>query len=465
MMTKRSDVCGGWGLQHHQPRTRGAGFRYPRKSLPTIMLRPETKVRSYHRGATVAIVSACALVATACSTNATTSTSHLSESSGSSKAAPVSMFGGQLTVASNLATNQFTKFAKKRFGLTFTFDLTPDEDVATKQPLLLASGQYPDVIWDGSITQEDALKYGSEGVYVPLNKLLKRYAPHVWHVIRTVPGFKQDVTAPNGKIYALPSYNYCFHCDWTYEYYINIKDLNKYNLALPRTTSQFAQVLKVFKQHGLTPLTGSGANGGGYAEDVVTYLMNSFIPFNGGLGSTSANYLDVKKGKIIFAPSQPQWRNGLAYLHSLYMSGDFSKVVFTQQASAVTRLISEQQVGVVPNGAIETAIDGYGSPSSHYLDWIGMPPLRGPDGASYSAFNAGGGIGSLVFAITNKATRAQEVRIMKLLNYIWTAKGFLKYNLGSYVVPAKPGQTGACAGEGDLESEGRGDGLRHAQLP
>lgn len=382
-----------------------------------------------------AVVAVCSLVAA----GGAGSVASASPRAASKKPIAISMFGSIPGTVINIKTNWFTKYVERRFHVKFNWDLVADNDVATKQPVLLASGDYPAVIWQGSLSQTDVLKYGSQGVIVPLNGLLKKYAPNVWHQLHTIPGAMKDLTAPNGKIYALGGYNACFHCYWTYNYYINIKYLNEFGLSMPKTTAQFAHVLNVFKQHGLVPLTGSNpATGGGYAEDVVTYLMNAFIPYNGG-----TSYFDVKNGKAVFVPSQPQWKAGLEYIHRLYANGDFSKVALTQLSTQVESQILNQRVGVVPNGAIETAIPGYGSAKSHYLDWLKMQPLKGPKGLQSAAFS---GIGfGFNFAITNKATKAQEIAIMKLLNFIWTPKGTQMMDFGpsgKFWTPAKKGQDG-----------------------
>ena len=294
----------------------------------------------------------------------------------------VSMFGQMPESVANLSTNTFTKFAEKLSGLTFTFQTTPvadATDLTTKQGLLLASGQYPDVIWGGSISNADALKYGSEGVFLPLQNLIKKYAPNLWNNIQTIPGYKQAVTAPNGDIYSLPAYNYCPHCSWTYEDYINIDYLNKFGLSMPRTTAEFANVLNVFKQHGLTPLSGAIDT---YDSNPVQFLMNSFIPFDGDLATTTdENYVDVSNsGSVIFVPTQPQWKAGLEYIYSLFKNGDFTAEALTQQPSALTSQISQNTLGVFPSGADEVNIQNYGASSSNYLEWLAMPPLKGRAG-------------------------------------------------------------------------------------
>ena len=108
----------------------------------------------------------CALVVTGVGTGS--SGAAVNKASTSSAIPPVTMFGEMPATVVNLNTNTFTKFAEKLTGLTFVFDTTPASDLAdlqSKQGLVLASGDYPDVIWNGSITNAEALRYGTEDIY------------------------------------------------------------------------------------------------------------------------------------------------------------------------------------------------------------------------------------------------------------------------------------------------------------
>lgn len=334
----------------------------------------------------------------------------------------ISLFAGEPDNMVNVKTDLFTKYVEKHFHIKFTFDLVPSADVATKQSLVLNSGSYPAVIWGGSITQENALQYGSERIFVPLNKLLKRYAPNVWKSIQSVPGYKREVTAPNGQIYALPNVNYCLYCQYGVHDWVNIKYLQEFGLSMPKTTAQFANMLKVFKSHGLTPITGSPDMWNG---DTTAFLMNAFIPYQ-----ADGNYFDVNDGKLIFVPTQPQWRAGLEYIHSLYAKGYFSKTALTQPLAAVQELEAKQKVGVIPAGADDDFVNNFGQPGTHSGDWLTIPALTGPKGVRSAALSGEFEVGGLTFAITNKATKAQEVRIMKLLNFMYTPVGAEMYTFG-----------------------------------
>lgn len=401
---------------------------------------------TWHRGSFRAV--AALAVAVTASLSLVACTGGGGSSDDPNKPSSITMFGSNPTIVKDLNTNTTTRLVAKRFKLKIKWDLTTD--VSTKQPLLFSSGSYPDVIWSGGFTNQQLQQYGEQQhILVPLNDLLKKYAPNAWKAINTLPGYKEQIETPGGKVYGLPLYNYCFHCEWPFNYYINVGLLNKYGLSMPKTTEQFAHVLDVFRQHGIAaPLTGanngmlSSSQASGYNIDVITFLMNAFVPYNG-----PGNYFNMggSNGKqLTFAPTQQQWRAGLQYLHKLYQAGDFAKSVFTQQDTQVENLISKNQVGVVPNGAIQTIIPNYGMAGSHYEDWAPLAPLTGPSGARYAAF---GGIpgGGAIFAITNKTSKLAQQRIMRLINYLYTPAGTQTIQFGpegKFWTKAKPGEQG-----------------------
>lgn len=311
------------------------------------------------------------------------------------------------------------------------WDTVPSSDIQTKQSLLLASGNYPDVFMAGSLSNSDVLKYSQEGIFVPLNDLIKKYAPNLWKAIQTTPGLKQEVFAPDGKIYALPSYNYCFFCSYSNIMWVNTDLLKKYDLQMPTTTAQLTHVLQVFKQHGIIPMTGDTD---GWNGNPTNFLMNAFI--------YDANFDIDNSGKMYFAPTQEKWKQGLAYIHNLYAQNLLDHQAFSQQESVVEREVGQNKVGMVPEGDISHAIANFAQ--TGFGPWRPVPPLKGPNGVQYAGFSPPQP-GSDVFAITNKASQAQEIKVMKLLNFIWTPDGTQMLNYGpegKYWTKAKKGQLG-----------------------
>jgi len=369
----------------------------------------------------------------------------------SASAAPVavSMFASPPTDVENLNTNWFTKYAEQQFKMKIQWQIAAASDTATKQSLLLASGNYPAMFWSGSFSNAQVLKYGHQGVFVPLNKYIQQYAPNVEKAMREFPGLKQDMVAPDGNIYGIPSINYCWHCYWSDQMWIDTRLLKQVHMAMPTTPAQFMQVLEAFKtKHpgGITiPLDGGI---GGYNDDLTTFLLNAFIYDDGPVaGPGPSTHFFIQNGKVAFAPVQSQWKQGLAYIHALYTKGLINSTALSQQDDQLKSQIQQGKVGAVPNGAIQVLIN-YGRPGSDWQYWRTVPPLTGPNGANYAAFSGQGPSGA-VFAATNKATPAQIRAVMKLINFVFTVKGTTMLDFGpegKYWRTAKKGQKGLIGG-------------------
>src|SRR5581483_8458520 len=88
----------------------------------------------------------------------------------------VTMFTSPGSDVVDMNTNWFTKYVEKTFNMNIKWVLAPN-DPGTKQSLLLASGDYPAVFWSGGFTPAQELQYGKQGVLVPLNQYIQKYAP------------------------------------------------------------------------------------------------------------------------------------------------------------------------------------------------------------------------------------------------------------------------------------------------
>ncbi|QHT59830.1 hypothetical protein GXP70_07625 [Paenibacillus lycopersici] len=331
------------------------------------------------------------------------------------KVVKVSFFAVPSGDVIDLKTNWFTGYVKDKFKLDISFNIAPSSDAATKQSLLLSSGDYPDVFWSGNFTPSDIMKYSKQGIIVPLNKYIDQYAPNLKSAIESAPGLKAAIVAPDGNIYGLPSYNTCWHCFWGNKAWIDKSLLDKFNLQMPTTTEEFEQVLQTFKDNGINPYSGSSDG-----FDPIPYIMNAFTYDN------ASDYFDVQDGKVQYAPTLDGWKKGLAYLNELYGKGLLDKQALSQKSDIVKQFAAQGKVGVIPSLYSGAFLD---MNSANYKNWISVPPLKGPDGVQYAAFS-GNSPRSLTFAVTNKASEEQIVRLIKLIDFIYTPEGTQMMNFG-----------------------------------
>jgi putative aldouronate transport system substrate-binding protein len=331
----------------------------------------------------------------------------------------------------DLPTNAFTKTLEQKFNIRFQWTTVPYDGAPEKRQISLASGDYPDVFllvpYIDHFTQADLLKYGQQGVIVPLNDLIDQYAPHIKEVLDANKDYKAMNTAPDGKIYGLNGLSACYHCSFPNKMWVNTAWMKKLQISTPKTTDDFKKMLEAFKTKDPNgngkadeiPLSGSTET---FGVHVVPFLMNAFIY------DDDHTYLIMDNGKVDFAPNKPQWREGLKYIKSLYDEGLIDPAAFTQNAAAFAKTGNHNPELLGAGAGMHPAIFvDLNSESSKHYDSI--PPLTGPGGVSYATFNYSGNPGAS-FVITNKAGKEQQIAMIKALDYIYTFEGQLEANTG-----------------------------------
>ena len=334
------------------------------------------------------------LLLTACVPSKNETSSNSSKGSDKDGPIPVTIFTPSLSWDGKFESdvNEFTQLVEEKFNLKITWEMAPQDAAKEKQQLSLASGDYPDaylsVTWLDGISKVDAQKYGKEGVFLPLNDLIDENAPNIKKAMEEISYLKSGATAPDGNIYALPAVNECFHCSRYGKMWINTEWLEKLNLEMPTTTDEFRDALRAFKNNDPNgngkkdeiPLSGETVEVGNSPN---IFLMNAFIHSNG------KDYINVKNGELSLAPMQPEWKEGLEYIHSLYEEGLIDAGTYTQNTEAL------KQIGT-PNGdpllgasaATHLAVfmDLANEKSASYDV---LPPIKGPNGAQYTTANYG----------------------------------------------------------------------------
>lgn len=365
----------------------------------------------------------------------------------------IRVFSPQNTT-SDLATNSFSLEAEKQFNIKFEWQTTTFDATSAKEQrqISLASGDYPDLYllipWVDQFSQAELLRYGQQGVILPLNDLLKEHAPNVMAAMEENTYFKAIATAPDGNIYGIPQINECFHCSYPNKMWMNSAWLEKLGLETPTTTEEFKAVLEAFRDNdpngnGVAdevPLSGSTEE---YGVRVIPFLMNGFV-YN-----DDRTYLMVNDGKVETAATTNEWKEGLAYIKSLVDEGLIDPGAFTQNAEAL-KMIGDNasaellgaSAGMHPAIFVTTGSD---SPYGSHYDAI--PPLKGPY-SNYASYNYPVTPGA-TFVLTNKASPEVQVAAVKLLDSMFTQEGQLRAHFGEEGVDwRRPAEGDVALGEG-----------------
>ncbi len=189
--------------------------------------------------------------------------------------------------------------------------------------LMLSSGNLPDII--AYQHASDIEKLGRDGGLIPLNDLIKNYAPNIQRMLDTDLAFKQTATALDGNIYMIPQNFELFTAKF---YWIRQDWLDILGLEVPTTVDELYEVLTAFRnedpnRNGLKdeyPLFDRSANRLG---DEYLFLFDTSTGFH------------VSNNSVVFEPLEKEnFLYGVNELAKWYREGLIDPEFFTRGAKA-----------------------------------------------------------------------------------------------------------------------------------
>jgi putative aldouronate transport system substrate-binding protein len=194
-----------------------------------------------------------------------------------------------------------------------------------KRNLLLASGEYPDIFLKSGFSISDMDKYGGQGIFIPLEDLIREYAPNLTKLLDERDGWGY-LTSSDGHIYSLPEVGTqqgAMHTLW-----FNQKWLTNLGLEEPKSLDEFYEVLKAFKEED--------ANGNGDKEDEIPFTTTDVVRPDLLLQYFDIAYdqgtrLAVMDGKLTYIPTSDVFKSYVEFVTKLYKDGLLDKNAFTQK--------------------------------------------------------------------------------------------------------------------------------------
>ena len=294
---------------------------------------------------------------------------------------------------------------EEKTNVHINWETVPESQYNERKNLILASGDLPDAFFgQSSLVKNDLVIYGPQGLFVPMEDLIDKYAPNILDAFARNPDFRKICTTPDGHIYSVgraavnpPHYgrdNFFMYKPW----------LDKLGFDVPDTTDEFYAVLKAFKEQD--------PNGNNMADEIpFSFLYNHNFRGMGSLygafGRVDDNgHLFVEDDKVIFAPMEPEFREAVAYYHTYFEAGLFDEECFTQdnrQYSAKGRTETPILGSFISWNDFDIAGEERAS------DYVVVPPLEGPNGDKawrlYLANN--GNIATTGFTITSACDQVE----------------------------------------------------------
>ncbi|MCI6005320.1 MAG: extracellular solute-binding protein [Blautia sp.] len=328
----------------------------------------------------------------------------------------------------NLATNDFTKYMEELTGITVEFVTAGRDDFTEKLNMMLASGEYPDMI----MGSPDLAKFGvKEQIIVPLDEYINEdIMPNYMARYGDILDLSRET---DGQIYSLIGENDCYHCSYGRKMWINTKYLEEMGLEKPTTTQEFYDMCVKFKEYKPDGIALAGsAPGQGWYSEFENWLMGSFI-----LPPSTSYTLSVRDktavtwdGEVKCVATDDRYREFLKYANSLYEAGALYDGNFTQTEEQMKAIINQPDAPVLcfATGTISNDIDATSNPEL-YAQYETLAPLEGPDGTRLATFFRWMSISDGDFCITDTCKSPEAA--LRWVDFFYGEKGDLMSQYGA----------------------------------
>ena len=204
----------------------------------------------------------------------------------------------------------FFQEMEKKTNISFKFRTSAGDDYTQAKQLAFASLDLPDLFYGGELTPMEEADYGAQGLLIPLEDLIEKYAPNFKKLMEEDPTIRPSITAPDGHIYALPGIDQNITSK-TPIMWLNGKWMEALGAEKPKTMDEFYELLVAFQEKDpgnvgeVIPITANDP-----ADLRLGLLPNFGIVQNDGI------YED--NGVVKFAWIQPEFKEYLKFMHRLY---------------------------------------------------------------------------------------------------------------------------------------------------
>ena len=333
---------------------------------------------------------------------------------------PVTMsaFAVKSAFVENFETNEFTKYYEEKTGVHIDWNVASGE-AGQALNLMLASGDYDDILLSAGVNKASSLKYSEEGILVDIKPAIEKYGYYIKEMFEDDPSVEPGITI-NDAIYGLPRYSNAYSSQYLNAMWVYKPWLEKLNIDIPQNTEEFYQMLNAFKEqdpngNGIAdeiPLTARGAMGDVGIRD---YIMSAFIP-SGGTGWYHEN------GEVKIVAVQPEYREGLRYFKRLYDEGLLYSDTFILDRTQITS-IGESNPPILGCAAgmwrgMFTVGNGQ---QQRFYEFTSIPPLEGPTGVRAAVKNKESFYS--MFNVTSSC--ASPELAVKWVDYLFSTEGSL----------------------------------------
>lgn len=325
-------------------------------------------------------------------------------------------------------TNDFTKWIEELTGINLEIEAVTYEDSQEKMTLAMSGGEYPDVFM---MLEPDIVKYGvKEGMFLPLDDLIEENMPNF---MEKASGVRDSLRQSDGKIYGMPSINEAYHVMYGNKMWMNSDKLSKLGLETPTTTQELYDVCKAYLEKEPDGVCIAGESES--TNRAVNWLLNAFILTPDEAHGAHDKVSDVKcilspEGKVISVLNQPQYKEGLKYIRSLYDLGAFYEGTFSYTLDNLKSLVNQEGEPVLFFPYLYSAklIDSTAD-NELYRHYEVLSPVEGPEGVRVTPYYYNDGLYENRFVITDKCEYPEVA--LRFLDWFYQEKSYVMSQYGT----------------------------------
>lgn len=265
----------------------------------------------------------------------------------------------------NWETNATTLAIQEALGVELEFEVYASADYTEKLNVMINGGdKLPDIIlgYQGSGPESISAfvtDWGINGALADLTEYITdpTYTPNVHAVMEAENDYFLDrAKDAGGRIWYFPTYIADPYNATPYNLMINKEFVEKLGKTMPTTTDEFLELARAFKAAG-------DVNGNGEDDEVFitgrgdnmrwfNCLMSSFIYAWGD------NYLVEEDGKLTFAYTTGEWKEGLKWLNTFFEEGLIDTGALTNDKNAYNSILQAETARVMCDVYYYAAITG-----------------------------------------------------------------------------------------------------------
>ncbi|PYI56657.1 extracellular solute-binding protein [Paenibacillus flagellatus] len=305
---------------------------------------------------------------------------------------------------------------EEKTGIRVDFEEIPAAAVTERKNVILGSNDLPDAFYRIAFGTDELMKYGKQGLFIPLEKLIEQHAPNLNKLLRDNPDIKRAITMSDGHIYALPYVDFSKAFN-SVRLYINKSWLDEAGLAVPKTTAEFRSALKTVRQKD--PARLGWVLESRYWTFLESFLASSFGMGEGGSKAFGQSIYKDKDGQIKTTFNDPKYKELLQYMSDLYKDGSLAQQNFTTGYD-YAKWSTDGANNLV--GSFVWEGPGYiGKDAAK--NYVGINALEGPRGDKVAGTLGPAAKGIFGFIITNK--NKHPVETLKWIDYFYGEEGIL----------------------------------------